>query len=233
MRNHKLSLEVDVGAAGIPVLPDLDPFTDPISLAVIDLISELGYENVTEDAVIDRASVRAEDFYRRFADKQDCTIATIAACRAELRWKLECAYASADDWQGGLRAAAWAAADFLDAHSALVQVVVVDLLQARNEMLRVVREDTLMFPALFIDRGRAAAPDPAAVPKAAAMMVMGSIAQLLSHRLQKGLALEPHEMVRPMLYMAVCPYLGEEAARKELRASRPPGSHVERPTAER
>src|SRR6185312_4724285 len=194
--------------------------------------AERGYEDVNEHDIIRRAGVSTDEFRRRFADKQDCTIATVKATMDVFRWTLEVAYSSGCDWQSGLRASAWAAADYLDAHPTIVQVVAVDLLAARNEMLRVVREDALMFSAFLIERGRATAPDPEVVPAGAGLMAMGSIAQLLTHRLHKGGPVEPHEMVRPMLYMAVRTYRDEETAKVELHAPRPPGSFVVRPTAE-
>src|SRR6185312_7587442 len=155
------------GEPGIPRFPTTDPFRDPISIAVVDLIAERGYEDVNEHDIIRRAGVSTDEFRRRFADKQDCTIATVKATMDVFRWTLEVAYSSGCDWQSGLRASAWAAADYLDAHPTIVQVVAVDLLAARNEMLRVVREDALMFSAFLIERGRATAPDPEVVPAGA------------------------------------------------------------------
>jgi hypothetical protein len=56
------------------------------------------------------------------------------------------------------------------------------------------------------------------------MMAVGSIVQLLTHRLQSGVAVEPAAMVPPMMYLATRPYLGEELARKELTGPRPQGA---------
>ena len=64
-------------------------------------------------------------------------------------------------------------------------------------------------------------------------MATGSMAQLLTHRLQKGERVLAHAMVPEMLYMSVLPYLGEEAAREELEAPRPAGSFIRGPAAER
>lgn len=212
----------------IPPRPEPDPFTDPIQLAVVDLIFERGYEAVDERSIAARAGVMMVEFRDRFADKQDCTVQTIEACLQDFKWMVETAYAGGADWREGLRASAWAVADHLDRHPKLVHVLVIGLLGARNEMLRVLREETLMYGATVIERGRAVAPDPDAVPAGAAAMAMGSIAQLLTHRLQKGVDVAPHETVRQMLYLSVRPYVGEEAAAEELRLPRPPGSRVRR-----
>jgi AcrR family transcriptional regulator len=208
----------------IPARPDPDPFVDPIAVALIDLIFERGYEAVTERLIVDRAGTTLGEFHRRFADKQDCTIQTIEATAQDFAWMVENAYLSGSGWREGLRASAWAVADHIEAHPAFVYVLVVSLMRTKSEMLRVLREDCLMYGARVIDRGRGAAPDPSAVPPGAALIAMGSIAQLLTHRLQKGVDLELHATVPQMLYLSVRPYLGEEAAREELHASRPPGS---------
>jgi AcrR family transcriptional regulator len=213
----------------IPPRPKPDPFSDPIPLALVDLIFERGYEAVDERSIVDRAGATMAEFRRRFVDKQDCTVQTIEACLQDFRWMVETAYSSGNDWREGLRASGWAVADHLDEHPQLVHVLVLGLLGAKNEMLRVLREETLMYGATVIERGRAAAPDPDAVPAGAAAMAMGSIAQLLTHRLQKGVDVAPHETVRQMLYLSVRPYVGEEAAAEELRLPRPPGSRVRRP----
>jgi AcrR family transcriptional regulator len=217
------------GPICVPSPPDPDPFTDPISVALIDLIFERGYEDVTERLIVDRAGTTLGEFHQRFVDKQDCTIRTIEATAQDFAWMVETAYASGGDWREGLRASAWAVADHIDVHPTFIYVLVVGLMRTRSEMLRVLREECLMYGARVIERGRAAAPDPAAVPAGAAMVAMGSIAQLLTHRLQKGEDLELAATVPQMLYLSVRPYLGEEAAQEELHAARPPGSFVRRP----
>ncbi|HTT94656.1 MAG TPA: TetR/AcrR family transcriptional regulator [Solirubrobacterales bacterium] len=210
----------------IPPPPDPDPFRDPISTALVDLIFERGYEAVTERAIVDRAGTTLGEFHHRFVDKLDCTIKTIEAAAQDFGWMVETAYGSGSDWREGLRASAWAIADHIDRHPTFIHVLVIGLMQTKSEMLRVLREESLMYGAQVIERGRAEAPDPSAVPAAAGMVAMGSIAQLLTHRLQKGADLELRETVPQMLYLSVRPYLGEEAAREELHAPRPPGSFV-------
>jgi AcrR family transcriptional regulator len=215
----------------VPPPPDPDPFVDPISVALIELIFERGYEAIDERQIAERAGAGLVEFHERFADKLDCTIKTIEATARDFEWMVETAYDSGSGWREGLRASAWAVADHIERHPTFVHVLVVGLMQTRSEILRVLREECLMYGARIIERGRAEAPDPAAVAPGAAMVAMGSIAQLLTHRLQKGADVAPHETVPQMLYLAVRPYVGEDAAREELDAPRPPGSWVRRPVA--
>jgi AcrR family transcriptional regulator len=213
----------------IPPMPRPDPFVDPISVAVIELIAARGYEAIDVEDLVDRAGVTRVEFHRRFADKQDCTMKVMAAYVQDFRWTVETAYRSGGSWREGLRASAYAAADYLEGHPDVIQVLAVGLLHAKNEMLRVLREEALMYGATVIERGRDAAPDPKLVPPGAAFAAMGSIAQLLTNRLQNGVDLEPQEMAPQLLYLSVRPYLGEEIAQEELRAPRPAGSWVRRP----
>ncbi|HXF31275.1 MAG TPA: TetR/AcrR family transcriptional regulator [Solirubrobacterales bacterium] len=229
----KLPTRAGAGGAGIriPDPPDPDPFADPLSVALLDLIFERGYEAIDEQAIARRADTSLEEFYRRFTDRRDCTVKTMELCVRDFEWLVESSYMTGVDWQEGLRACAWAAADYVDEHRQLVWVLTVGLLQAKSEMLRVMREEWLMYGARIIERGRAAAPDPDMVPAGAALNAMGSIAQLLTHRMQKGeINSSPHEAVPQLLYLSVRPYLGEEAARQELHAPRPPGSFITRRT---
>jgi AcrR family transcriptional regulator len=205
----------------VPPPPDPDPFTDPIAVALIDLIFERGYDAVTERLIVERAGTTFDEFRDRFADKQDCTIQTIEATAQDFAWMVETAYATGRDWQEGLRAAAWAVADHIEEHPTFVYVLVIGLMRTKSEMLRVLREECLMYGAKVIERGRAAAPDPGAVPAGAAMVAMGSIAQLLTHRLQQGDDLELGATVPQMLYLSVRPFLGGRGAAGAARS--PPG----------
>jgi AcrR family transcriptional regulator len=228
---HELDGDVNgrrPGRFAIPPPPEPDLFSDPIALAVIDLIAERGYEAVSVRLIVDRAGTTMGEFHLRFTDKQDATVQTMRASISSVRWTTETAYATGGTWREGLRAAAWAAADYIDRRPNLVYACVIGLLGAKNEMLRVVREECLMCGASLIERGRSETPD---APAGAGLMAMGSMAQLLTHRLQKGEPVLAHAMVPEMLYMSVRPYVGEEAAREELEAPRPVGSLVGGPAA--
>jgi len=204
-----------------PVKPERDPFQDPIALAVVDIVAERGYRAATVAEIIERAGVSREEFDGRFADKEDCILRSFDAFAADWEWRVNNAYSGQPDWRSGLRAAAYEVADWMSANPNLVRFGMVDILEAENEMVRVRREQALSYGGKLIDRGREAAPDPATVPEAAAMMAVGSIVQLLTHRLQSGTDPDPVEMVQPMMYQAVRPYLGEEIAREELGMPRP------------
>jgi AcrR family transcriptional regulator len=198
-----------------------DPFADPIAVALVEVIAARGYEAADVDSVTRRAGVDAAEFYSRFADKEDCVQRTYEAFIEDFLWHVQGAYDAGLDWRSALRGAAYAAADWMNEHPRAARFGGVDVLYARSEMVRVRREEVFRYCAGLIDEGRAEAADPSAVPEAAPIMAIGAIAQTLTGRMQKGEDLETERMVPVMMYQAVKPYLGEEAAREELRMARP------------
>jgi AcrR family transcriptional regulator len=203
-----------VGPAG-------DPFADRLYVALIDVVAERGYQAADVESVTRRAGVDTAEFYRRFADKEDCVQQAYEAFIEDFLRHVQRAYDAGPDWRSALRGAAYAAADWMNEHPRTARFGGVDVLYARNEMVRVRREEVFRYCAGLIDAGRAEAPNPSAVPEAAPIMAIGAIAQTLTARMQKGEALETDRMVPAMMYQAVRPYLGEAVAREELAIAPP------------
>jgi AcrR family transcriptional regulator len=206
----------DEGGGGKP-----DPHADPVATALVELIAERGYEATDVEAVIVRAGIDRTEFERRFIDKEDCVLKVYEAFIADFEAEVRTAYEAFSDWPTSLRAAAYAAADWMEARPQTARFGGVDVLYARNEMVRVRREEVFQYCAGLIEAGRSVSPDPAAVPEAAAIMAIGAVAQMLTQRMQRDEDLEYQRMVPELMYAAVRPYLGEETARIELGAPRP------------
>ncbi len=198
-----------------------DPFADPIATALVDAIVGLGYEATTVEAVLERSGATRAEFDARFNGKEDCVQKCFVAYGDDFSWKVRVAYDSEENWPDSLRAAAYAAARWLDDHPRTTRFGNLDVLFAENEMIRVSREELFEFQAALIEAGREYAEDPDAVPEAAALLVIGAIAQLLTQRLVSGAELDTPSMVPQMMYQAVRPYLGEERAREELTKPAP------------
>ena len=186
---------------------------------MVDIVGERGYEATTVEAVLERAGVARREFDERFAGKEDCALKTLEALIAKFEWRVGCAYAAFSDWRTGLRAAAYACADWLVEFPNAVRYGVVEVLKADSEMPRVRREELFRFCAGLIDGGRAEAVEP--VGESTAVVAIGSIMQLLTQRMQVGAEVGAHGIVPEMMYAVVRPYLGEEAAREELTMPRP------------
>lgn len=199
-----------------------DPFADPLARAIVDEVAERGYAATTVSRVVARAGVGREEFDRRFTDLEDAALRTFEAFIVDFERRVGLAFNAETDWRSALRAAAYETADWIAANPSLVRFGTVKVLEMRSEMARVRREEATIFCAKLVDAGRFEAPDPAAVPESAAIVAIGSIMQMITHRLQQGIDIDAYATVREMLYAAVRPYLGEELAREELTLARPP-----------
>jgi AcrR family transcriptional regulator len=192
-------------------------------VAIVQVVDERGYEAATVEEIIERAGVTRAQFFQRFRDKDDCARWSFEALTDDWRFRVYGAYSAHPDWRSGLRAAAYEVADWMKEHPDVVRFGAVEILKAETEMIRVRREEAVNYGAELIDNGRSEAADPSKIPEAAALMAIGSIVQLMTQRMQTGVATEPSEIVPAMMYMATRPYIGEELAREELTMTRDRG----------
>lgn len=86
---------------------------------------------------------------------------------------------------------------------------------------RRVREEGIEALTALIDLGRGQLEDPASVPRSAAQIAAGVIYNRIHVEVERGVEGLDDEMVRELMYTAVMPYLGIEAALAELQAPRP------------
>lgn len=219
-----MNRESTVGAVApieLPPPPEPRPQDDPIAEAVIGEIVEKGYEETTVEGVVRRAGVSRQEFDRRFESLGDCALDAFERWIIDFKRRVGVAFNSQEDWQSGLRAAAYATADWMEDNPLVVPFGMVEVLKTPGDMGGVRREETFAFCARMIDRGRAAAPDPDAVPDSAPTFAIGAITQLLTHRLQEGADVEPRSVIPEMMSRVVHIYLGAEATEAEWTAEPP------------
>ena len=202
----------------LPLAPDPDPYRDPLSLAVVDEVFEHG-DQATATGVIARAGVTASDFGERYETLDDCVLDVYERFIAAYKRRVGGAFNAHSEWRDSLRAAAYETADFMEESPALVGFGMTGVLQMKNELARVRREEVFVFCGGLIDLGRRE-PSEIEVDDSAAMFAIGSIIQLLTYRLQSGGPVEPHAIVPEMMYAVVRAYKGEEEAREELSLTR-------------
>lgn len=206
-----------------------DPRCEAICTAVVETILERGFAAAEVEEVRERAGLSAAGFERRFAGLEDCVLAVYEHYIADFVASVQGAYEAEPGWRDSLRAAGYAASRWIVEHPGETRFGMVEVLGARGEMFRVRREQIFVWCGELIDAGRAEAADPDAVPPAAAVMAIGSIAEMLTNRLRSGRPAHPHSVVPELMYIAVRPYLGEEAAREELEIPPPSARHGARP----
>jgi AcrR family transcriptional regulator len=199
-----------------------------IETATFELVLERGYAETTVEAVCERTGISAETFRRHFADLQACVSAVYGEINDEFDREVQAAYDAQEDWRTSLRAAAYAAADFLASHPREARFCTVAIMDA-GELIAVRRDANLQRFVDLIDAGRGELPDPSAIGREAAESAIGAIFERLMRNVSSGAGVRRAEdFVPELLYLAVRPYVGHAEALKEL--SLPPPDPI--PTAQ-
>jgi AcrR family transcriptional regulator len=208
----------------MPPAEPLEPealFVHPISAACLSVFAERGFQAAQVDEIVARAGVDRAEFDRLFDGKEDAAVRVFDAYVKGFLRKAREAFASTPSWPDNLRAAAYVAARWIQDHPEGTTFGMVTSMEA-GERARLVREEIFRWAARRIDEGREVAPDPESVPDAAPLMAVGAIVEILARQAQGTIDADPIEMVPQLMYGAVRPYLGEEAARRELTIPPPP-----------
>jgi AcrR family transcriptional regulator len=194
--------------------------------AVLDLVLEKGFRDTTLEIVLAGASCSKEEFKRNFADLEDCTAQMFADYAEDCTRSVEAAYAGHDSWRDALRAAAYAALRWQREHPRELRFGAFEMLWA-GDMARVQIDNGYSRFTDLVDAGRQELDDPDSVPRSTAEGIIGSIAMVLTKWLKEGGSTEgaekfPCTYIQQVMYMAVLPYLGQEAAEEELEIPPPP-----------
>jgi AcrR family transcriptional regulator len=187
----------------------------PISSALFAATRDRGYRAVTIEELRGRAQITREQFDACFADKTDLVVKVFRAFTDDFKERAGRAFDAVPGWPDNMRAAAYETARWMTDNPEAVWFGMIGALEAPDGVL-LLREETFKWAAGVIDAGRAAAPDPEGVPAAAPLIAVGAIAETL-RRQQQGLILDDFVSAVPkMMAAAVLPYLGQDAAIREL-----------------
>ncbi|MGN6258891.1 MAG: TetR/AcrR family transcriptional regulator [Solirubrobacterales bacterium] len=196
-----------------------------LAAAVIDLVLERGYEAVTVDALLCRTHISRVEFEQRFAGKEECVLLVVDAGVEEFREVVFSAFEAHEQWRDGMRAAAYAAARWVRDHPRYI-LFATTMMNGATDLARAHRDMALQMFAEIVDGGRRELEDPTSVSPDTAMVVIGSIYELLQRELSKGHGTRGAESFVPeLMYLAVRPYLGHAEAVKELQIP-PPGEQT-------
>jgi AcrR family transcriptional regulator len=191
---------------------------DRIRKALIDLVAEKGYEEVTIAMVVDRAGVPRSTFDDAFPDLESCVGWAYEEIAREYDPVVLAAFCEHSDWRDSIRAAAYTSARFIEERPNEVRFGVTEILRA-GPMAQVVRERHLQRMVDLIDAARGELDDPDSVDRSVAEGVVGAIYNKITVELQRRRSrrLAAADVVADMMYIAVGPYFGQAAAREELR----------------
>lgn len=186
--------------------------------AMLDAAATRGYRETNVQDVIERAGVSRPTFYEHFTNKDDCFLAAFDAGARRLRSRVANAAGKGEDWRGRVRLALAAVLAFAGVEPQTARTLIVEARAANGEAPQRRIELLDGFAACLDATAREQLPNlPDRSPLTAAG-VIGGIEAVLYARLCRGEP-EPFEDLLPsLMYFAVLPYEGQEAASKELTA---------------
>jgi AcrR family transcriptional regulator len=192
-----------------------DPLAARIAAAMVEVVSEHGYPAANVDAVCERAGVRRTDFELRFADVEDCFLRLHDQACSELMSRIASACSGASSWHDRVWAAGWAAMRFLQEDPQRARFLVVAVNHA-GAAAQARRDRALQAIAGLIDSGRMELPEPDSISRCTAEIVSGAIYNTVLAKVAAGSIERGEGFLPELVYMAVMPYLGSQAAEDEL-----------------
>lgn len=183
--------------------------------AAVETIAELGYQGMTVAQVIARARVSRKTFYDAFASREDCFLAAFEQTQSQA-WR---AASEACDPQAGwremLRRGLGALLVLIEEEPGLAKLWIIEALGAGDKVLRR-RAEALDRFAKVVDQGRFAGNGARQPPDVAALGVVGGVFAVLHARMLHNADGPSTDLLNPLMSLIVLPYLGPQAARREL-----------------
>jgi AcrR family transcriptional regulator len=192
-----------------------DPARDRIALAMIDVVGERGFEATQIEAVCERADVSSGHFERCFADLEDCFLSVHDEVAEDFWDCLRPAHAGAVGWHDRIWAAGWAMMRFLreDPLRARFLLVAVNGIGGEAQQRR---DRFVQRLADLLEEERSQNGKRGRRSRCTAEIVAGAIHRMVLTKVEAGSIERNEEFLPELVYMAVMPYLGAEAAEDEL-----------------
>ncbi len=180
-------------------------------LAVAEAVAEQGYATTTVADVIARARLSRRTFYEHFSDKEECFLAAYDTVVEQLLSAVGHAYEEQTTWTAKVHAGLETFLSGLAAEPAFARMCIVEVVAAGAEA-RARRDAAMRVFVDFLEPGRAEAPKGVTIPSLTGDVVIGGIYEIIYTRLLRDAAHELVEMLPELLFCALVPYIGHEAA---------------------
>jgi AcrR family transcriptional regulator len=187
-----------------------------IRQALIDLCYERGYRDIDLPMLIARAGVDEAAFDREFDDLEDCFCQIYGEIQDALFERVSAAIAGLPSWRDRVRTTAYAMLAYLEEDDKRARLLVVE---GRFAGERAQRKAAESFAYVFelLDQGREEAKGEKHLSRATAEAIGGTVFVQMYAAFEEGSVEAVRARIPEMMYAAVLPYLGPEAAAEELR----------------
>lgn len=189
--------------------------------ALLDLCAEKGYERLELNDLLGRVGISEEEFRRHYPDLDACFAAVLGEIYDEFFARAQAAVEGVVGWRERMRATAYVLLRFLRADERVARLAAVEVQYAGEDSQRLFQQ-TFSRLVELIDEGSEEAGGPESPSLATAIGVGGVVFARVQEAVSKGELGLGEEEIPELMYGAVFPYLGAEAAEEELRVPPPP-----------
>jgi AcrR family transcriptional regulator len=181
---------------------------------MLQAVGTQGYEQTTVQDAITNAGLYRQAFYDDFTDKEDCYLHAIDAGSAWVELAMRRAAAGAVTWRGQLRGALDGLLSYLDEQPEIGRALLVEVHAAGGRAVNK-RTEAMERAAAMMDMAREESEEVA--PAISAEAVVAGILAVLHTRLATRGDEDFTRLLPELMYLAVLPYFGAEAAAAEMR----------------
>jgi AcrR family transcriptional regulator len=185
---------------------------------MLQAVGTRGYERTSVQDAVAEAGLYRQAFYDSFDDKEDCYLQAIDAGSAWIELAMREATLGATTWRGQLRGALFGLLTFLEEQPAVARAVLVEVHAAGPRAVEK-RTEAMERAAAMMDGAREESLGMA--PEIAAEAVVAGILAVLHTRLSTEQTGGFIPLLPELMYLAVLPYFGPDAAAAEMRAGLP------------
>lgn len=182
---------------------------------MLEAIGSKGYEQATVQDAVTNSGLYRQAFYDNFDDKEDCYLQALDAGSAWVELAMREASAGETDWRGSLRGALRGLLLFLEEQPEIGRALLVEVYAAGPRAVQK-RTEAMERAVAMIDLAREESDRSA--PAISAEAVAAGILAVLHSRLASGRVDDLERLLPELMYLAVLPYFGIDAATAEMRA---------------
>ena len=189
--------------------------------ALLDLCTERGYKKLKLKHLLERAGMDKDTFQSHYADLDACFAAVLGEIYDEFFARASEAVAGKSGWRDRMRATAYALLRYLRADERVARLAAVEVQYAGKRAQELFLE-TFNRLVNLLDEGSSEAGGEDSPGLATAIGVGGVVFARIQEAVAEGELGLGEEEIPELMYAAVFPYLGAEAAAEELRIPPPP-----------
>lgn len=182
---------------------------------MLQAVGKKGYERATVQDAIAAAGLYRQAFYDSFNDKEDCYLQALDAGSAWIELAMREAAVGQATWRGQLRGALTGLLRFLEEEPEVGRALLVEVHAAGPPAVGK-RTEAMERAATMMDNARQESEGLA--PAISAEAVVAGILAVLHSRLAADQTDGFARLLPELMYLAVLPYFGPEAAATEMRA---------------